>query len=141
MVSVPPSLAQAMFMLGCVTQEEADSWLKAINDVAANSSKTVGTTSDINTLTDYEDSDFEEDDKTTGVEQSVGRTRLSTPGSSNRKNSVGMSKIIKESFLYRRNPHPPLIPKAPFYALGWNKRFFCLDSIGRLEWFKSGLPS
>ena len=136
MVQCPTQSGSSMFMLGCVTQEEADSWLKAINDVAANSSKTVGTTSDINTLTDYEDSDFEEDDKTTGVEQSVGRTRLSTPGSSNRKNSIGMSKIIKESFLYRRNPHPPLIPKAPFYALGWNKRFFCLDSIGRLEWFK-----
>ena len=95
MVQCPTQSGSSMFMLGCVTQEEADSWLKAINDVAANSSKTVGTTSDINTLTDYEDSDFEEDDKTTGVEQSVGRTRLSTPGSSNRKTPLVCQKSLK----------------------------------------------
>ncbi len=149
MVQCPVLTGSSMFLLGSPTEEEANSWLKALKNVAANSRKTVGETNhDIGALTDYEDSEEEEDEKNNNNNNNneydrrnhnnsfFSSTRLNTPGGSNRKNSVGRSKIIKESFLYRRNPHPPLIPKAPFYALGWNKRLFCLDSIGRLEWFK-----
>ena len=67
MVQGPASTGSNMFLLGSPTEEEANSWLKALKNVAANSRKTVGDTNhDVGTLTDYEDSDEEEDEKHSG---------------------------------------------------------------------------
>jgi hypothetical protein len=130
-----------MFLLGCEKKEDSHLWVSALKSVSSSSRHD----STVNFLSDDGDS---EDDEVDGGSTGTPRRNGSFEIADGRIPPIGRKSvpgrqpgIIKESFLYRRNRHPPLIPKAPFYALGWNKRLFTLDWTGRLDWYKIDFKS